>query len=298
MNASDTNPSDTNPPDIHAARRFLAAQARVLEVRQFEYLFADGDAAPIREAVAAYRNADGGFGHALEPDCRCPDSHPMAIDFALRTLNEAEVWDQELADGALRWLSQHAPTEGGAVFPGSYGSGWPHAPWYTPQENDRASIISTSYIAGTLQARKIVHPWLERATDLLWTLIDTLTTTDPYEVRSAFYFLDQVPDRERARDAARKLGEHIFRNGLVTLDPEATGTTHTPLDYAPFPHSLGRMLFDASMIETHLDHLAHAQREDGGWMFAFPVWSSAAEREWRGHVTVDALRVLRANQRL
>jgi len=55
-------------PDIEAAEQFLAANARVLERRRFERLFRGGDAGPVRDAVAADRNRDGGFGHALEPD--------------------------------------------------------------------------------------------------------------------------------------------------------------------------------------------------------------------------------------
>jgi hypothetical protein len=64
------------------------------------------------------------------------------------------------------------------------------------------------------------------------------------------------------------------------------------------PDSLARALFDEAVIEAHLDHLAHGQRDDGGWTFNWPAWLPAAEREWRGFLTVDALRVLRANGRL
>ena len=80
-------------PDMDAAARYLAANGRVLERRRFERLFADGGAGPVRDAVAAYRNADGGFGHALEPDGRCPGSQPLAIEFALRVLHETDAWD-------------------------------------------------------------------------------------------------------------------------------------------------------------------------------------------------------------
>ena len=66
--------------------------------------------------MAAYRNGDGGFGHALEPDGRTPDSQPAAVEVALRILNEADAWDDELVRGALDWLQQTAPAEGGAVF--------------------------------------------------------------------------------------------------------------------------------------------------------------------------------------
>ena len=65
-----------NTPDFSAAAAFVAANARVLDRRRFQRLFEYGPAAPVRDAVAAYRNDDGGFGHALEPDCRAPGSQP------------------------------------------------------------------------------------------------------------------------------------------------------------------------------------------------------------------------------
>ena len=57
-----------NAPDFDAAAAFVVANARVIDRRRFYRLFGDGDARPVRDAVAAYRNDDGGFGHALEPD--------------------------------------------------------------------------------------------------------------------------------------------------------------------------------------------------------------------------------------
>jgi hypothetical protein len=81
------------------------------------------------------------------------------------------------------------------------------------------------------------------------------------------------------------------------LDPDAAGEVHTPLDFAPLPDSVARPLFDDAVIEAHLDHLAAAQRDDGGWTFNWPSWSPAAEADWRGFLTVDALRILRANGR-
>ena len=82
-----------NTPDFDAAVAFIAANARVLDWRRFQRLFQDGPAAPVRDAVAAYRNDDGGFGHALEPDCRAPGSQPAAAAMALRIMDEAGAWD-------------------------------------------------------------------------------------------------------------------------------------------------------------------------------------------------------------
>jgi len=110
-------------------------------------------------------------------------------------------------------------------------------------------------------------------------------------------FLQHVPDRARANEAVTRVSPLLFERNLVALDPEAAGEVHTPLDFAPLPDSIARPLFDDATISTHLDHLAAAQRDDGGWMFNWPSWSPAAEADWRGFLTVDALRVLRANGR-
>jgi hypothetical protein len=287
-----------NAPDIDAAAQFIASNGRVLDARRFERLFAEGSAEAMRDAVAAYRNADGGFGHSLEPDERTPASQPLAIELALRTLDEADAWDDELVRGACDWLEAHAPTEGGATFVQPTVAGWPHAPWMVPQAGSPPCLISTGLIAGTLHARGVDHPWLERATELLWSRIEELRSTDPYEARGVLRFLQHVPDRDRAQRAFDRVGRLLVEGDLVALDPDAPGEVHTPLDYAPEPDSLARQLFDQKTIEAHLDHLAGAQRDDGGWMFNWLAWSPAAERDWRGSITVDTLRVLRANDHL
>src|SRR5712671_1276591 len=117
-------------PDRDAAVQFLAASGRVLDRRRYERLFAGGDATPVRDAVAAYRNPDGGFGHGLEPDGRDPASQPAAIELALRILDQADAWDSDLVTGACDWLQANAPAEGGAVFVEPTSEGWPHAPWW------------------------------------------------------------------------------------------------------------------------------------------------------------------------
>jgi hypothetical protein len=269
----------------------------VVDRRRFQRMFGDGGAAPVRDAVAAYRNDDGGLGHALEPDCRAPGSQPLAVDMGLRILDETDAWDEDLVLGACGWLAAAAPDEGGAAFAEPTISGWPHAPWWVPEEGHPASLIATGLIAGTLHARGVSHPWLDRATEVMWNRIGALTEPSGYDMFGVLRFLQHVPDRDRAGEAFVRVGPLITERKLVTLDPQAPGEVHFPLDFAPEPDSLARGLFDDATIKAHLDHLAQAQRDDGGWTFNWLAWSPAAEREWRGFLTVDALRVLRANGR-
>jgi hypothetical protein len=283
-------------PDFDAAAGFLAARARVLDRRVFQRLFQDGAAGAVRDAVAAYRNDDGGFGHALEPDLRTAASQPAAVEMALRIMDLAGAWDESLVRAATDWLVTVAPAEGGATFAEPTLSQAPHAPWWAAfAEGNPVSLIQTGEIAGTLYARGFSHPWLDRATEVMWHRIGQLTETNAYEMYGVLAFLQHVPDRPRAADALKRVGPLLSDQGLVTLDPDAAGEIHTPLDFAPLPDSIARPLFDEPTIKAHLDHLAGAQQDDGGWMFNWPSWSPAAEADWRGFVTVDALRILRAN---
>jgi len=294
-----------NAPDFDAAGAFIAGNARIIDRRRFGRLFGDDDARPVRDAVAAYRNQDGGFGHALEPDCRAPGSQPLAVQMALRIMDETGAWDDALVRGTCDWLAAVAPPEGGAAFVEGTLSGWPHAPWWVPEQGHPASVIATGLIAGTLHARGVSHPWLDRAEELMWARIGKLAEqggnqmqSGPgggYEMFGMLAFLQHVPDRDRARQAFGRIGPLILDQDLVALDPEAPGEVHSPLAFAPEPDSLARELFDEATIKAHLDHLAQAQRDDGGWTFNWLAWSPAAEREWRGFLTVDTLRLLRAN---
>lgn len=111
-------------------------------------------------------------------------------------------------------------------------------------------------------------------------------------------FLDCVPDRDRAERVFATAGPLLLDCKLVELDPDAPGEIHGPLEFAPRPDSLARRLFDAATIDAHLDHLARAQLDDGGWTFNWLAWSPAAAADWRGFMTVEAVSVLKANGRL
>ena len=285
-------------PDFSAATAFIAANARVIDQRRFQRLFQDGPAAPVRDAVAAYRNEDGGFGHALEPDCRAPGSQPAAAEMALRIMNETDAWDEDLVRGACDWLAAVAPAEGGAAFVEPTLAGWPHAPWWVPEDGHPPSLTATGMIAGTLHARGVSHPWLDDAAEVMWNRIAKLDEPGAYEMFGVLAFLQHVPDRERAREVFGRVGPLILERNMVALDPEAPGEVHGVLSFAPEPDSLARVLFDDATVQAHLDHLAQGQKDDGGWTFNWPAWSPAAELDWRGFLTVDALRALRANGRL
>jgi hypothetical protein len=291
--------------DLAAAAQFVAAHGRLLERRRFAHLFGDGngtgagttDAAPVLAALAAYRNADGGIG-LLEPDLRTPTSQPSAVLYALEVLDEIGAGDTALATEALDWLQTVTNDDGGVPFVLGSARGWPHAPWWTPQDDPPSSLLMTAGIAAAAHRLGLGHPWVAGASDYIWAALPGLTPRDPYAFRYAVRFLDAVPDRARAEAALDALAETVPADGVLRVSGGAEGETLGALEVAPRPDHAGRRLFPAALIEHELDALAAAQQEDGGWTFSWAAWSPAVAWEWRGVVTVDALKTLRADGRL
>jgi hypothetical protein len=283
---------------LDAAAGFVWRTARLLDRHRFAHLFLDGDRAPVLAALAAYQNPDGGFGNALEPDLRGPASQPEPVEVAFGVLDEVDAMDHPMVAAACDWLVTATTPDGGVPFVLFSAAEHPRAPWWETQPDPPANLVPTAAIAGLLHKHRVAHPWLEGATDYSWRTIDAMAGTSPYEVRAVLPFLDHVPDRDRAEAAFSRVGALTLDQGLVALDPAATGEVHTPLDYAPTPDTMARRLFDDDVIAAHLDHLVASQQPDGGWNVNFPAWTEAAGLEWRAWATVHNLTVLRAYGRL
>lgn len=58
------------------------------------------------------------------------------------------------------------------------------------------------------------------------------------------------------------------------------------------------VLKDARILERHLVVLANKQQADGGWPLSWSAVSSESELEYRGVVTLNALKTLRAHGKL
>jgi hypothetical protein len=285
---------------IEAARSFLWLNARVLEQRRFLRLFDGGPAEPVAAAVLAYRNDDGGFGHALEPDGRGPTSQPLHTYTALSLLHEVGVTDH--AGQACDFLTTITNADGGVPNCLATAREHPRAPWW--QVSDDSDLLMTALLASVLHQSGVEHPWLDRATGFCRQRIGDLAKSHPYEVNACARFLDHVPDRPGAEREAERLGALVREQGLVDVGegqaPEghSAGETHKPHNYAPAPDSLARRWFSDDEMSRDLDALAAAQQDDGGWTFPWPAWTPVTTYEWRPIVTIEALLTLRAYGRI
>ncbi|GAB2880122.1 hypothetical protein GCM10027074_55580 [Streptomyces deserti] len=313
--ASALPPTPPAHTPLARAERFVWLTARVLEQRLFTHHFRDGGADPVETALDAYRNDDGGYGHALEPDLRGPVSQPLHTAHALRVLDAIGRCGGQRVERLCRYLTSVSTADGAlpAIHPSQ--RGYPAAPFIPVVDDPPSELLATGPVVGLLHRNEVWHAWLFRATDFCWQAVESLETSHPYEIEAAVAFLDSAPDRPRAEAAADRLGRLVREHRLAALDPDdlaaypvapgyAPGEHHFPHDYARTPHSLARAWFTDAEMDRSLDFLTAEQQEDGGWPILphcstrgwYPQrqWAPAPALEARPLVTIEALRTLRA----
>ena len=281
--------------DLDAARQFVHNAARVLERHRLAALLDGGSTEAVLTALRAYRNPDGGFGHALEPDVRCPGSQPAATLTALEILAEVGAEDDPIVANAADWVDSVSGPDGGiqTVLPSALGH--PRAPWMEPSEGGG---FLTYALAARLWQLGAQHPWLDTATTWCWEQLDAEEEPGGYTVKFALDFLDAVPDPRRAATAVERLRPAIRPDGTVGVSGGVEDEKIAVLDLSPRPGAPSRMLFTDAQVDTDLDRLEREQQEDGGWDFDFLHWSPGQAVEWRGLVTFSALRTLREHERI
>jgi hypothetical protein len=252
----------------------------------------------VRAAVRAYRNPDGGLGHALEPDLRTSSSQPLFVDFALTTLLEAGANDADLVAGACGFLARVSDADGAVPHVLADALAHPRADHWNGGYATQPSLRATAGIVGRLHALGARHDWLSRATAWCFGQIEGRPHYTGHGILNALAFLEHAPDRDRAQALWEHVRSRLFEADYVLLELPATTYGLSPLRFAPTPQSAARSLFADSVIDQHLDALLTEQQADGGWPIRWDPPGDAALCEWRGKWTLDAVRTLRAYGRI
>ena len=277
---------------FEAAREFVRRDGRLVERRLFATLFEGADPAGVVDALRGYRNADGGFGHGLEPDKRCPDSQGLDVEAAFDVLLAAGTSDDELVGGACDWLQSVATPEGAVSLGTPAVEGYPRAE-HIGAWMYQLDLNPTAGLVGRLYALGFEHPWRDQAEQWCKTKLAEGFPEDAHAMRESMEFLAHQPDVDipAVKDWLPKLSHY-------RADAADPSYGVTPLHFAPTPDSFWRQLFDDHQIEAHLDRLLADQQDDGGWTLTWEPPGTAATLEYRGIVTVAALRTLKAYNRL
>jgi hypothetical protein len=299
-----------SPAAYGRASLFLRTEARALHRALFAFRFEGAPADAVAEALSAYRNADGGFGHALEADVRTPASSALATGIGLQVLKElGRPASDPLVEGAVRYLLDtfDARSQVWRVIPAE-ANDHPHAPWWHDEGGSLARtfdgflIIPRAQLVGLLHhfAADVPAPWLEALTERTVAdveTIDELGTGGGDDLAYALSLAEEeaLPEGYRQR-LLRRLRAAVPR--AVSRDPAEwhTYSLH-PLKVIHSPASPVSDLLPAA-IEADLDYQITRQTPEGTWD---PVWTwgdaypeawQQARHEWRGHLTLETLTIL------
>jgi hypothetical protein len=296
--------------DLPAAAAFLASAGRVLDRRRFDLLTGAGPADAVVAAVDGYGNADGGYGWGLEPDLRSGSSQPGGALHALEAFADLAPATTPKAAEVCDWLAAVTLPDGGVPFalpvpdPAACAPFWAQADASSSSLQITAVVAATAHRVAAADPSVAAHPWLARSTAYCFDAVRALdASVHAMELAFTVQFLDAAgraggAAADEARALLDRLRPLVPADGSLHVAGGAADEFMRPLDFAPFPGGPARELFAPDVVEAELDHLAAGQQDDGGWTVDFDSYSPAAALEWRGHRTVNALVLLRANARL
>lgn len=278
----------------------------MLDRRRFDLLLGRTGPEAVLAAVDGYRNADGGYGWGLEPDLRAGESQPAGALHAFEVFEDVAPLTTPRAVELCDWLDSVTLPDGGLPFALPVADPAGCATFWAGADPVVSALQSTAFAAGVAHrvavhdAAVAAHPWLARATAYCLDAIASVET-QPHAIELSFAirFLDAAHDRHpEAAPLLERLGKFVPDTGLVPVEGGSEGETMRALNFAPVPGTPASALLRHGVIEAELDRLAERQLDDGGWVVDFAAFSPAAELEWRGYATVQAVQTLHRAGRL
>jgi hypothetical protein len=253
--------------------------------------------------LAAFQNADGGFGHGIEPDVWHPASSPLATTIGIQYAHRIGLPSQHtLVQWALRYLTGAYDDVAGKWHPMAEGANaYPHAPWWhadvqTGQNAlDRDWPNPTAEIIGYLSAYQGADVDLATLYEDLVNHIAQADTMESHALACYVRAYDWLPLRVQSA-----LYPHVVRLLRPTIHPVPAEWQHayvpTPLDYVHTPAS-PFFVEIADLVDIQLAQWCQHVRTGGLWT---PTWQwgqydeswQKAHQWWTGKMTAERMIIL------
>ena len=224
----------------------------------FAWLFEGGSAEQVQQCLLCYKNPDKGFGHGMEHDIRCPDSHPLALEYLLSMLQETGLPPGDLLTGTENWVQANQNDDGSLKNPAAVLE-YPHAPWW----NEGGQTMPDSIVGNLLTLHTVPDDILAKTRQWVtqnMTLEKIRETEWLFMLYHPFHysFADTAfPDVEKYQQVTI---ERIIE--LAEKLPEEQIQSY--FSFAPTPDSPVAKAAP-ELTARYLDHLENSQQEEGHW---------------------------------
>ena len=297
-----------SPNQLDAAQTHLRQHGRPVDRALVACALLNARPGLVAHTLLPFQNRDGGIGHALEPDVRCPDSSALATCLALAILRQAGVADDHIVpQRAMLWLINtfDRTANGWPIVPKEVAQ-HPAAPWWSFRPAAECRLNPRAELVGHFHAypELVEEDFRCALTDAV--VNDVLAAPGPLEMHDFVCCVrlaesPGLPDAERQRLRARLLAD--LPQVVVTDPARWSGYGCRPLDVVTRPDSLfADELREA--VAANLDYLVDEQLPDGSWE---PTWNwgeahweawPRARAEWTSYLTARNLLLLQRFERL
>ncbi|MBN1259277.1 MAG: hypothetical protein JXB35_01225 [Anaerolineae bacterium] len=262
-----------DPAQLEKTKAYIFRQGRLLERQLFDSIFGNGSREACLAALAAYQNADGGFGNGIEPDLLCPGSSAIGAETALFVLEILETPEPRIVEPLAAWIIENQQDDGTIRHPPEDMAAYPYQPWWQSPDRDRVLVL-----AAQLRAQGFEHAGFFAKARRYFEQRD-VTGIDSFYDYPAFAYLARCG--EGATDQARL---DTMATQLPALLKQEKA--HFPL-FSRYWHYAADFVEEALLRQSAADFIAAVQN-DGGVDALYPdlPW-------WRPIFTLDGLILLR-----
>lgn len=311
-----------NSAVFEKARTFMYRNARPLDLARFQYHFENGSKEAVLNALSYYQNEDGGFGHAVEPDCWNPNSTPLHCSTAGEIIRETDCGggkhakdtshsreaSHPLIQGLLKWYAS------GDCFNGKTwemvvesNNDHPHAPWWHAgsESSCHTDYNGTAQIAGFIllyaKPDSEVYRLGARIANEAMEALESSELTDDHTCACYVHLLECIVGagaREKfpCEQLERRLHEAV-RERITKDTSQWGGYVCRP---SRFISSRDSVFYpeNKELAEYECGHIARTQLADGSWDIPwgwadYPEAWAVSRNWWKGQVILENLLYLK-----
>ena len=279
-------------------RNWVYRNARPLELALWRRRFENGPDGDVLNALRAYQNEDGGFGHALDCDNWNPNSAPYNACVAVGILTELKLFDpaHPMVGGMLGYLgaTEFYSPELGWHFTVPTNDAFPHAPWwsYSVRNNHDNGFHATGALAGyVLRCENEKNPAYGRALAASHAMAKKIAARGKGDIHEVGAYAAWLPGARAAKldfdlDAISETVAELV-NGAIERDPAKWPRySMRPSQYIDGPES-PYYLANEEILERELDYILDTRFDGGVWDIswewgAYPDEFAIARRWWQG----------------
>lgn len=285
---------------IDRLRETVKRRGRQVDYLMIEHLFSDRST-EIIEALKAFQNEDGGFGNALEPDLRVPDSSAVATEFAINILDRLNDVDAELIKKIVNYLEGSFNHIKGywEIAPKTVDN-YPRAVWWNAdglegfgRHNPSASLLGFLYkyknYVTKLDVDALIKKLIDEVLELPVEAVEAHTIFCLMKLEEHLTDWDTSAFRNKINDCILFTVE-LHQENWASYSPE-------PIKYITNDqHELYEVI--TSSIHKNLDYLIESMTDECVWepkhtWHQFEdVFNKTVKDEWMGIFTYDHLKRL------